>query len=305
MPYAINPFTDFGFKKLFGEASSKDILIDFLNAILQKPNPIVDIVFQNTEKYGEYFFDRKAIFDIYCTDSEGAHFIVEMQNAGQRYFKDRTIFYSTFPIREQAKKGTWNFKLEPIYCIGLLGFDMEQNDERYYYEVQLKDQYNDVFYDKLTFIYIELPKFHLKESELKTNVDRWLYFLKHIEDFNELPYILNEPVFQHAFEKAKDANLTPEERAEYEKSLKIYRDNINVIDYARTEGKEEGRKEGLAEGLAEGRQEGRTLGIAEGLAEGKKQALYDVAKNLLDLLDDETIALKTGLSLAEISNLRN
>ncbi|MGL4738400.1 MAG: Rpn family recombination-promoting nuclease/putative transposase [Cellulosilyticaceae bacterium] len=269
---AINPFTDFGFKKIFGEEGSKEILIDFLNAVLQRENDIIEIKFQDKEKYGDQYRDRKVIYDIYCTDNKGSKFIVEMQNAKQTYFKDRTIFYSTFPIREQAKRGDWNFELQPVYCIGLLGFDMEKDGNKYYYEAQLKDQDNKVFYDKLTFIYLELPKFKLGEEELESNVEKWLYFLKHLEDFNELPGILNQPIFQKAFERAKEANLTREEKNAYEESLKSYRDNINVIDTARKEGREEEKRQ--------------------------------IAKALLDVLDDEMIAIKTGLSIEEVARLR-
>lgn len=273
---AINPFTDFGFKKIFGEEGSKEILIDFLNAVLQREHDITEIKFQDKEKYGDQYRDRKVIYDIYCIDSKGTKLIVEMQNAKQTYFKDRTIFYSTFPIREQAKRGDWNFQLQPVYCIGLLGFDMEKDGDKYYYEAQLKDQDNEVFYDKLTFIYLELPKFKVEEEGVKTNLEKWLYFLKHLADFNELPSILNQPIFQKAFERAKEANLTKEERDAYEESLKSYRDNINVIDTARKEGKEEGRKE-------------------------EKRA---IAKALLDVLDDEMIAIKTGLTKKEVASLR-
>lgn len=280
----ISPFTDFGFKKIFGEEASKAILIDFLNAILQRPHDITDITFQDKEKHGDKYRDRKVIYDIYCTDSEGVKFIVEMQNARQLYFKDRTVFYSTFPIREQAQRGNWNFELQPVYCIALLGFNIEKNSDRYLYEVQLKNQDNEVFYDKLTFIYLELPKFKLGEEELQTNAEKWLYFLKHLVDFNELPNILNQPIFREAFERAKEANLTDEEKDSYEESLKSYRDNINVIDTARKEGIEEGIKQGREEGIKEG--------------------IKEVAKAFLELLDDETIALKTGLSKDEVAKLR-
>ena len=276
MMRAINPFTDFGFKKIFGEEGSKEILMSFLSAVLQRDDDIVELTFQDKEKYGDKYRDRKVIYDIYCTDCKGNKFIVEMQNAKQLYFKDRTIFYSTFPIREQAQKGDWNFKLQPVYCIGLLGFDMQKKGDKYYYEAKLKDQDNEIFYDKLTFIYLELPKFKLKVDELQTNVEKWVYFLKHLEDFNELPRVLNEPIFRKAFERAQEINLTAQERDAYEESLKIYRDNINVIDTAREEGKEQGREE-------------------------EKRA---IAKALLDVLDDETIAMKTGLSKEEVAQLR-
>lgn len=286
---AINPFTDFGFKKLFGEEGSKDVLIDFLNAVLKRPYGIKEITFQNNEKYGDVYRERKVIYDIYCTDESGAQFIVEMQNAKQTYFKDRTIFYSTFPIREQAEKGDWNFKLKPVYCIGLLGFDIEKGDDKYIYEAKLKDQYNEVFYDKLTFIYIELPKFNIKEDKLESNVEKWLYFLKHLEDFNELPSILNQPIFQKAFERAKEVNLTTEEKDNYEESLKVYRDNINVIDTAR----------------AEGLQEGIEQGIERGIEKGKQEEKIEIAKNLiLAGINNDTISISTGLFIDDIENLR-
>lgn len=242
---AINPFTDFGFKKIFGEEGNKDILIDFLNAVIKRDVPIAELTFGDKEKLGPQHIDRRVIYDIYCTDNNGSKFIVEMQNARQTYFKDRTIFYSTFPIRDQAKKGEWDFRLKPVYCISVLGFDTEKEDEKYYHEAKLKDQDNEVFYDKLTFIYLELPKFDLNEFELGTNVDKWLYFLKHLEDFNELPSILNQPIFRKAFEQAKESNLTPEELAAYEGSLKEYRDGINIVNTAVGEARRKEKTEGI------------------------------------------------------------
>lgn len=264
---AINPFTDFGFKKLFGEEGSKEILMDFLNAVLQRPYDITGITFQNNEKHEDTYRERNMIYDIHCTDISGEQFIVEMQNA-----KQKNIFYTTSPIREEAEKEDWNFGLKPVYCIELLGFDMEKGDDRYFYKVNLKDQYNEVFYDKLTFIYLELPKFKLEVDELESNVEKWLYFLKHLEDFNELPSILNVDIFQKAFERAKEVNLTAKERVAYEDSLKAYRDNINIIETAREE--------------------------------GIKKGINKVAIALLDVLDDKTIAIKTGLSQEQVMQLR-
>lgn len=110
----INPFTDFGFKKIFGEQASKPLLIDFLNALLPHPNKIVDLSFKNTEQLGQTELDRKAVYDIYCENDNGEKFIVELQKAKQNYFKERTIYYSTFPIREQAEKGEWNYNLKAV-----------------------------------------------------------------------------------------------------------------------------------------------------------------------------------------------
>lgn len=278
----INPFTDYGFKKLFGEEASKKLLISFLNDLLPIRDKIINIKFKKNEQQGEIVISRKAVYDIFCEDEKGSQFIVEMQNAKQLYFKDRAIYYSTFPIRDQAQKGEWDFKLEAVYCVGLLGFEFEKEKEgkEYINNVQLKNQNNKIFYDKLTFIFIELPKYNKKESELETHFDKWLYFLKNLESFNKIPDILKEDIFEEAFKVAEIAKFTPEELMEYEESLRIYRDNINVIETAKEEGREEGREEG----------------------ELKKS--IEIATNLLDVLDDNTIAIKTGLSVEEVKRLR-
>jgi predicted transposase/invertase (TIGR01784 family) len=250
----ISPFTDYGFKKLFGEEASKKLLISFLNDLLPIRDKIVNLTFKKNEQQGDIVISRKAVYDIFCEDEKGSQFIVEMQNAKQLYFKDRAIYYSTFPIRDQAQKGDWDFKLEAVYCVGLLGFQFEkQNVEKenlenqYINNVQLKNQNNKVFYDKLTFIFIELPKYNKKESELETHFDKWLYFLKNLESFDKIPDILKEEIFEEAFKVAEIAKFTSEELLEYEESLKSYRDNINVIETAKEEGREEGREEGKEE----------------------------------------------------------
>jgi predicted transposase/invertase (TIGR01784 family) len=244
----VNPFTDFGFKKIFGEEASKPMLIDFLNAILPETNRIVELSFKNNEQLGQLEQDRKAIYDIYCESEKGEKFIVELQKAKQNYFKDRTVYYTTFPIREQAEKGEWYFNLQAVYCIGILDFtfdDYETEPEKseVVHTIKLKDQFGKIFYDKLTFIYLEMPNFKLDENQLKTRLDKWLYFIKYLEDFESIPTIIADEVFNKAFEKAEIAKFGAREIASYENSLKIYRDLKNVIDTAFDDGKIEGKTE--------------------------------------------------------------
>lgn len=244
----VNPFTDFGFKKIFGEEASKPLLIDFLNALLPHPNKIIDLSFKNTEQLGQLEADRKAIYDIYCESEKGEKFIVELQKAKQNYFKERTIYYSTFPIREQAEKGNWNFNLKSIYCIGILDFtfdDYENEPEKneVVHTIKLKNQYGKNFYEKLTYIYLEMPNFKMSESSLNTRLDKWLYFIKHLEDFQTIPSIFSDEVFTNAFEKAEIAKFEQKDLDKYEYSLKIYRDLKGVIDTAFGEGKLEGKLE--------------------------------------------------------------
>lgn len=256
----INPYTDFGFKKIFGEEASKPLLIDFLNSLLPENNQIVGLTFKNNEQLGLTEFDRRAVYDIYCENKKGEKFIVELQKAKQNYFKDRTIYYSTFPIREQAEKGEWNYNLKAVYCVGILDFtfdDYESEPERseVVHTIKLKNQNGKVFYDKLTYIYLEMPNFTKEEGELTTRLDKWLYFIKNLEDFQNIPAIFKDKVFIHAFEKAKLANLGQAELDKYESSLKVYRDLKGVIDTAFDEGKMEGKIEGKMEGKIEGKTE--------------------------------------------------
>jgi len=114
----INPYTDFGFKKLFGEEGNKDLLADFLNQLLPDKHKIVNLTFKSPEQLGDINSDRRAIFDIHCQNDKGDRFIVEMQKAKHQFFKDRSIFYTTFPIRDQAEKGDWNFELKNFFWGG-------------------------------------------------------------------------------------------------------------------------------------------------------------------------------------------
>jgi predicted transposase/invertase (TIGR01784 family) len=221
----LNPFTDFGFKKIFGEEASKPLLLDFLNALLPQENRIASLSFKNTEQLGQTELDRKAIYDIYCENENGEKFIVELQKAKQNYFKERTVYYSTFPIREQAEKGEWNYNLKAVYCIGVLDFtfdDYESEPEKseVVHTIKLKNQNGKIFYNKLTYIYLEMPNFHKIETELDTRLDKWLYFIKHLEDFQTIPTIFKDDVFNKAFEKAEIAKFGQLELDNYENSLK-------------------------------------------------------------------------------------
>ena len=232
----INPYTDFGFKKLFGTEMNKDLLISFLNALFHDEQVIKDVKYLNSEKLGEGYRDRRAIFDVYCENEKGEKFIVEMQKAEQDYFKDRSIYYSTFPIREQAPRGEWDFQLKAVYTVGILNFvfpDNEYDEECYHHEVKLMDTADKhVFFDKLTFVYLEMPKFNKTEDQLETMFDKWLFVLRNLSRLLERPAALQERVFEKLFKQAEIAKFSPEELQDYEESVKIYRDLKNSIDSA-------------------------------------------------------------------------
>jgi predicted transposase/invertase (TIGR01784 family) len=241
----INPFTDFGFKKLFGTEYNKDLLIDFLNQVLGDREQIKDLTYLNSEKLGKTQSDRKAIFDLYCENEQGDKFIIELQNVPQQYFKDRSIFYATFPIQEQAEKGhQWDYNLKAVYTISILNFSFADTQERYFREIALIDKATgEVFYDKLSFIYLEIPRFKKEEEDLVTHFDKWMYVLKNLHRLQDIPKKLQEKIFKKLFQQAEIAQLTPEEMRTYEESLKTYWDNYSVLETAKKQGKEEGRRE--------------------------------------------------------------
>ena len=292
----INPYTDFGFKKLFGTPLNKDLLISFLNSLFDGKEVVRDLTYLNGESLGNGYGDRRAIFDVYCENEQGETFIVEMQKAEQQFFKDRSVFYSTFPIQNQGKKGIWNFKLKGVYTIGILDFvfpNHEYPQDSLRHEVKLVDvDDKHVFYDKLTFLYLEMPKFTKGEEELKTLYDKWLFVLHNLSRLMKRPATLQERIFTRLFEQAEIARYTPEERQDYEDSLKVYRDMKNVLDTAELRGREKGRKEG--------RREGRKEGIEQGTFEERRKNAKAMKALGLPL---ETIVKVTGMSADDIDKL--
>ena len=299
----VNFYTDFAFKKLFGTESNKELLISFLNSLLDGQEVIADLTYLNNEQLGRLAGDRKAVFDVFCENERGEKFIVEMQKAEQQFFKDRSVFYSTFPIREQAQPGkNWNFRLKSVYTIGILNFSFDDTDPEYFHhEVKLMDtRSKTVFYDKLTFIYLEMPKFTKTEDQLETMFDKWMYAIKYLPELLNRPKALYEKVFEKFFHAAEIAKFTWKEMEEYEGSLLNYWDWCSVFETAKKKNLEEGRAEGIAEGRAKGIAEGR----AEGIVEGEKNKALFIAKEMLaDGMPPENVARYTGLSVEDIREL--
>lgn len=192
--------------------------------------------------------------------------------------KDRSVFYATFPIREQAKRGEWNYELKAVYTIGILNFIFDDTDPEYFHhEVKLVDLgTRKVFYEKLTFIYLEMPKFNKGEDELETMFDKWLFVLRNLSFLLERPRALQERVFDRLFEAAEIAKFSRTEMSEYWDSLKNFRDLYSVISTAENKGREEGREEERIKNAVKMKQKGYPL---------------------------EDIAEITGLSIEEIREL--
>ena len=286
----INPFTDVGFKKIFGQEINKDLLIDFLNSLLKGERVINNVTFLDKEQVGEFKDDRSLIYDVYCETDSGEKIIVEMQNKSQPYFKNRSIYYAAQSVARQGERGSeWGFDVKAVYCISFLNFRQEGISEKFRTDIALMDMHSKLpFSDKIRLIYLQLPLFTKEVRECENQFERWIYVLKNMEKLNRYPFEIKDKVFKKLIETCDVASWTREERIKYDRALKRYRDTIAVM---------EGQK-------LEGRAEGRAEGIKEGKEQGRKEAQLDIARNFKQSgIPIDVIAQNTGLSIDEINSL--
>ena len=310
----INPFTDWGFKRLFGQEFSKDLLISFLNDLLVGELQVKNVVFKDKEELPSTNDQRGIIYDVYCETDKGERFILEMQNRWQPNFLDRSICYACRSVLEQVDKGKKErenaYRFLPIYTVCFMNY-MPDHEElsKFRTDIVLADKESgEIASNKLRFIYLVLPLFKKNVDECVTDFDKWIYVLKHMEALSRMPFTAQKEIFKQLEEYADSHRLTRKEWEAYENSLWIARDNMACMAAAENAAKEkgmaEGRAEGRAEGMAEGRAEGMAEGMAKGMAEGKTKAIIETAKRLLNMgLDMEQVAQGTGLSIEEVRKL--
>ena len=279
----IDPSTDWGFKRIFGD---KELLINFLNSLLEGERVITDLRYMNNERIPKQKDERKVVYDLYCETDTGEHIIVEMQKRLQEFFKDRALYYSACSIAEQGIPGDWNYKLTPVYGVFFLDFNLNNDVSDYYCkDVSLVEKYSGkVFSDKLRHIYIELPRFLKSESDCDSFFEYWIYNLANMKQMKEISFKDRDAIFGRLEALASQANMTKEERAQYRHEWKIYNDYFNCLDTA--------KKQGVEEGIAQGRAEGEQR---KNLENAKKMKIKGYP------LDD--IADITGLTIEEIEKL--
>ena len=258
-----------------------------------------------------------AIFDLTCTDDNGAQFLIEVQRGRQKYFKQRAVFYASRLITSQAPKGRrneWGYALTAVYLIALLGNPLPDYPAgQYLHDICLIDRNTkEIFYEELGYIIVELSIFVKNEEELETDLDKWLYLIKHLSQFNEMPDLFDKPIFEKLFAVAEYSNLTKQEKIMYDSSMKYKWDNKNVLDYEVNEGRERGMKEGLQQGLQQGLQEGIEQGNEQGLQKGLQQGKVEGRLEAFELIalkmkmqgySAEFIKNVTNLSIAQIEAL--
>lgn len=289
----INPFTDFGFKFIFGREDSKPFLMDFLNELLRDEpefEPITDIEYLNKEKGRSRRDERGIIYDILCRSSSGKHFIVEMQNSAQAYFIDRSIYYASRAIVDQGVPGkSWEYEYMPVYFVAFMNFKINELGNRVRTDAAICDlNSKKPLSDKMRFVFIELPNFTKIKDECETVFDKWIYILKNMEIMDRMPFIQERKLFNRLATVTSYASLTEAERREYDADLKAYRDLTNQISYAEKKGVEEGFEKGMEKG------------IEKGMEKGMMQIVLSMYKNGTDI---ETISRLTDLPLEKVRQI--
>ena len=269
----LNPFSDYGFKAIFGSEVSKDLIISFLNGVLHD-EVIINITFRNVEMLGMKHDQRRAVFDIFCENEKGEFFIVEMQKARQKYFSDRILYYASFAIQQQTtiarerlvnlpdteKKKYWDYSISKVYIVCILNYVMEPDyPEKYRWDVVRMDRDLKIpFSETLNEVYLEMPKFVLPLSECNTIYLKWLYVLNNIEIMERLPEELNNQLFQKLKSIVEIERMSANERLEYELSLAVERDMLSALDASF----EDGEAKGKTEGKTEAAQKMKSLGFS-------------------------------------------
>lgn len=292
----VDLLSDVGFKYVFGRPANKEILIAFLNAVIQDKN-IVDLQYLRNEHSPTNINTKKSLFDLYCKTDDGSRIIVEMQKDGQNAYINRALYYGILPIMEQVEAGNKWYTFDPVYSINILDFELfyKHPTDDILSTYRLKELYrNDVLTEDFTMIFIELPKFkkELKELDRNNILENFYFCLKFINQHKDLPDSLSYGIFEKLFKAAEVAAMTPEEKINYLKEMNTERDRRNQLEYK------------LQQGIQQGIQQGLEDGLKKGLEQGRFEQKIITAKKLKDNgITPDIIADCTGLSLEEIAAL--
>ncbi len=295
-----DPTNDVAFKKIFGDENKKEILISFLNAVLDFTgnDTIKSITIVNPYQVPKIEDLKNTILDIKAVDNNNNSFIVEMQVAKDKEFAKRSLYYTSKSYVSQLGISKEYSTLQKVYFIGILNFAILETQEYISRHLILDAKTLKQEIGDFEFTFIELPKFTKSLASLENSItDKWIYFIKNASNFELIPAELeNIKEFKEAFEIAQQYTWSKQEMEVYD--YVSMREGIqeNALKTALEDGLKLGMEKGLAKGMEKGMEKGRE--------EGQFQAKLSIAKNLLDLLDDETLSLKTGLSISEIANLR-
>ncbi len=308
----LDPKNDFAFKKIFGTPKHKDILIHFLNDMIDfKDNAVIQTVsFLKTSQDPDVAFAKHSIVDVLCTDQEGRQYIVEMQVARTDAFVKRAQYYAAKAYVSQMNTGEAYHNLKEIIFLAITDFVMFDHKPEYKSDHVILDK-NSHEQDLKDFYYcfLELPKFKKKISELTTIVEKWAYFFKHAPNTKEADLqkiIGNDPVIGQAYEALNQFSWKPEDLLGYEQQLKRERDAQSILTVKIQDATAAGEAKGIEKGKAVGKAEGLAEGEAKGISVGTKQASAHIAQYLLAHgMDSSQVQAATGLSAEEISAMQS
>jgi predicted transposase/invertase (TIGR01784 family) len=280
----INPKTDFAFKKIFGSPQSKEILISFLNAIIYEAEPVIeDLEILDPYQSPPLASLKDTYLDVKARLRDGSLVIIEMQMLSVESFGKRILYNASKAYSIQLESGESYWTLKPVIALTIVNFIMFPQSEAVISHYVFKEEKTNLKYieNDLDLIFVELPKFNKESDVLETLTEKWIYFVKKAEKLNSIPEKMqNITPIEKAFEIANRANLTPEELEDLEKRQRFLYDQEGSIIKAKNEG------------------------IAEGIETGKQEKALEIARQLLKVLDDETISKTTGLSVEEVIKLR-
>ena len=291
--------TDFAFKKVFGSEQSIAILIDFLNAVLEYPSAqaIQDLTIVDPYQIPMIKGMKDTYVDVKARLADGKQVIIEMQILNVKGFEQRILFNAAKSYSQQLSKGHEYTLLNPVIALTLTDFQMFDTPDLTSRFKLIEKQHLLEYSDDIELIFIELPKFSLSETELQTAKDRWLYFVKNAGSLKFIPESLaKEENIHHAFDIANEAGLTEAELEAQDRRFDFISLQRGYISKAVDDGQKIGQK--IVEEI------GEEIGQKKGREEGRNEGILMVARQLLDVLDDATIAAKTGLSESEVARLR-
>ena len=295
---------DYSFKKAF---SDKEQLCAFLNDMLRGERVVKKVEPRNPEWLPPSPRQRKVLIDVYCTDENGAHFIVEMQYAEQKFFKDRALYYDCMCVVQQGERGeAWKFEILPVVSIYLLNFVLHKDKpmDKYRTDVGITDlSSGEIYNPKVRDIFIELPKFNKFPTECVDDSELWLYLIKNMEDMDVnavyFPFA-KDSKFTKFLQAGRLASYTKEELDQYLYALKIYRDSKNIYDTAVENSEKKGFEKGKQVGIKMGVDQGLKMGVNQGIYEEKRRVAKQMKQQGLPI---PTIAICSGLTEEEIEQL--
>ena len=287
----LDPKMDFVFKNIFGTEKNSKILISFLNATLKPKYLITAVEIKNTDINKDYIEDKFSRLDVKATTSNEEIINIEIQLKNEYNMIKRSLYYWSKLYSEQLNEGEDYSILKRTICINILNFKYLKT-RKFHSSYRLKEIYsNEELTDVAEIHFIEIPKLEEGTDE-KDMLANWIEFLKDPESEKVRSLEMTIVEIRQAKDELIRMSNDDTQRELYEMRAKTLKDKISALN----EAERKGIKKGMEKGIKKGKE--------EGIKEGEKNKAIEIAKSLLDVLDVETIASKTGLSIDEINELK-